>query len=117
MFGSRADPERLGGDIDLLLEDVPSENISVEAKIAFLSDLEKQMGDQKIDIVFRTTDKASYKALTEEQISHTDQLIYRFSQLQDTLGGKIFPAVLPTVRKAPPTGILKMDRSRKAPCL
>jgi hypothetical protein len=38
--------------------------------------------------------EASYIARTEEQISHTDQLIYRFSQLQDTLGGKLFPMII-----------------------
>ncbi len=36
----------------------------------------------------------SYQALSQEQISHTDQLIYRFSQLQDTLGNKLFPLIL-----------------------
>jgi predicted nucleotidyltransferase len=57
LFGSRTDPEKRGGDIDLLIENVPSENISLKTKIAFLSDLKRQMGDQKIDIVFRTPDK------------------------------------------------------------
>jgi len=32
--------------------------------------------------------------LSQEQISHTDQLIYRFSQLQDTIGSKLFPLIL-----------------------
>lgn len=36
----------------------------------------------------------SYKALTDEQISFTDQLIYRFSKLQDTMGNKLFPLIL-----------------------
>ena len=39
-------------------------------------------------------DSESYRVLTQEQISHTDQLIYRFSQLQDTIGGKLFPLIL-----------------------
>lgn len=37
---------------------------------------------------------ASYQEFTEEQISYTDQLIYRFSKLQDTMGNKLFPIVL-----------------------
>ena len=37
---------------------------------------------------------ASYKELSQEQISHTDQLIYRFSQLQDSIGSKLFPLIL-----------------------
>ncbi len=36
----------------------------------------------------------SYRILSEEEISHTDQLIYRFSQLQDTLGEKVFPLII-----------------------
>jgi hypothetical protein len=39
-------------------------------------------------------DTKSYKELTQEQISRTDQLIYRFSQLQDTIGNKLFPLIL-----------------------
>lgn len=37
---------------------------------------------------------ASYQALNDEQISFTDQLIYRFSKLQDTIGNKLFPLIL-----------------------
>jgi len=36
----------------------------------------------------------TYQKLTEEQISYTDQLIYRFSKLQDTIGNKLFPIIL-----------------------
>ena len=36
----------------------------------------------------------AYKGLPQEQISQTDQLIYRFSQLQDTIGNKLFPLIL-----------------------
>jgi hypothetical protein len=36
----------------------------------------------------------SYHELSQEHISHTDQLIYRFSQLQDTIGGQLFPLIL-----------------------
>ncbi|MBC8321344.1 MAG: hypothetical protein H8E34_11525 [Bacteroidetes bacterium] len=36
----------------------------------------------------------SYRELSGEQISYTDQLIYRFSKLQDTIGNKLFPIIL-----------------------
>lgn len=39
-------------------------------------------------------DTKSFKELSPEQISRTDQLIYRFSQLQDTIGNKLFPLIL-----------------------
>lgn len=39
-------------------------------------------------------DTKSFKELSPEQVSRTDQLIYRFSQLQDTIGNKLFPLIL-----------------------
>jgi hypothetical protein len=39
-------------------------------------------------------DIKTYKGLSPEQISRTDQLIYRFSQLQDTIGNELFLLIL-----------------------
>ena len=36
----------------------------------------------------------SYLSMDDIQISFVDQLIYRFSKLQDTMGEKIFPSIL-----------------------
>jgi hypothetical protein len=41
----------------------------------------------------------SYAALTDEQVEHVDQLVYRFSKLQDALGSKLFPAIVSAVRE------------------
>jgi len=38
-----------------------------------------------------------YNTLDEVQMSFIDQMIYRFSKLQDTMGEKIFPAILELV--------------------
>lgn len=38
-----------------------------------------------------------FAILTEEQIEHIDQYIYRFSKLQDTIGDKVFKALLLSV--------------------
>jgi hypothetical protein len=35
-----------------------------------------------------------YNKLTEEDLSFIDQLIFRFSKLQDSMGGKLFPSLL-----------------------
>jgi hypothetical protein len=35
-----------------------------------------------------------YNALEPEEISFIDQLIFRFSKLQDSMGGKLFPSLL-----------------------
>ncbi len=39
-------------------------------------------------------EKDSISRFTQEQVSHTDQLIYRFAQLQDTMGKNLFPLLL-----------------------
>lgn len=60
LFGSRVIQEAKGGDIDLYLEAVPEGMASVKKKIAFIVDLKKDLGDQKIDVVFKSTDSAAY---------------------------------------------------------
>lgn len=53
LFGSRVDDQRRGGDIDLYIEEVdlplPSQ---LETKMQFLVQLKRQIGDQRIDVVF-----------------------------------------------------------------
>ena len=39
-------------------------------------------------------DKEKYKQLQPEELSFMDQLIFRFSKLQDSMGGKLFPSIL-----------------------
>ncbi len=51
LFGSRVDDAKKGGDIDLYLAVVDYDNL-FEKKIKFLSRVKKELGEQKIDIVF-----------------------------------------------------------------
>ncbi|QEP42345.1 hypothetical protein D5085_03855 [Ectothiorhodospiraceae bacterium BW-2] len=51
LFGSRVDDQQRGGDIDLFLELEEHERL-FEKKIKFLAKLKRQIGDQKIDVVF-----------------------------------------------------------------
>ena len=39
-------------------------------------------------------DVEKYRLLQPEELSFFDQLIFRFSKLQDSMGGKLFPALL-----------------------
>lgn len=52
LFGSRVDDNKRGGDIDLYIETSETDvtNI-VNAKLAFLVTLTRQLGEQKIDVV------------------------------------------------------------------
>ena len=38
-------------------------------------------------------DISSFQGLTEEEIEHMDQFIYRFSKMQDSLGTRLIPAL------------------------
>lgn len=48
LFGSRADPAALGGDIDLL---IISKQLGLSAKLQLLTAIKAALGEQKIDIL------------------------------------------------------------------
>lgn len=50
LFGSRVDDNKKGGDIDLYLVPENNDNL-LEKKIRFLSELDRALGEQKIDVV------------------------------------------------------------------
>lgn len=53
LFGSRLDDSRKGGDIDLYIDgSVMTLAEQLDAKLQLLVQLKRQLGDQKIDIVF-----------------------------------------------------------------
>ena len=51
LFGSRVDETKKGGDIDLYMV-VPNLENSMEKKIEFLVAVKREIGEQKIDVVF-----------------------------------------------------------------
>jgi uncharacterized protein len=51
LFGSRVDDSKKGGDIDLFIRTADKEGL-FEKKIRFLARLKRQIGEQKIDVVF-----------------------------------------------------------------
>lgn len=51
LFGSRVDDEKKGGDIDLYIDSYDKENL-VHKKLDFLVKLKREIGNQKIDVVF-----------------------------------------------------------------
>ena len=48
---------------------------------------------KKLEVII-PLDVEKYKSLSDENISFIDQMIFRFSKLQDTMGEKIFPSIL-----------------------
>lgn len=51
VFGSRVDDTRLGGDIDLYIK-APDKAEIFAKKIRFLAKVKKDIGEQKIDVIF-----------------------------------------------------------------
>lgn len=51
LFGSRVDDSKKGGDIDLYLV-IDNHFELFEKKLKFLSRIKRELGDQKIDVVF-----------------------------------------------------------------
>ncbi|MCB0342159.1 MAG: nucleotidyltransferase domain-containing protein [Pseudobdellovibrionaceae bacterium] len=50
LYGSRADDQLKGGDIDLL---ILSDRLQFSDKVTLLINLKEQMGDQKIDLLIK----------------------------------------------------------------
>jgi hypothetical protein len=44
-------------------------------------------------------DADTYVALEDEQVAYVDQLVYRYTKLQDVLGAKLYPAILAALRE------------------
>jgi predicted nucleotidyltransferase len=73
LFGSRTDDTKRGGDIDLLI--IPSGNFSlqeiIEMEIRFLAGLKIKIGDQKIDVLVKTSadaDKQIFQSAEQQGI-------------------------------------------------
>ena len=60
LFGSRADFEKRGGDIDLYIEVKEYSDATLKAKNDFWSDLQNQLGEQKIDIILKSPTQSLY---------------------------------------------------------
>ena len=64
LFGSRVDDCRRGGDIDLLIETHQMDAMAIErAEIKFQTQLQKAIGDQKIDVLVAYPSRKHYQPI------------------------------------------------------
>jgi predicted nucleotidyltransferase len=72
LFGSRTDENKKGGDIDLMISNVNEEMLTIEAKVHFLAELKKNIGDRKIDVIFDDSNcrkkKNFYRSISEHKV-------------------------------------------------
>ena len=58
VFGSRIDDRARGGDLDLFIETELSGNALQDAELAFLRELQDEMGEQRVDVTLHTRGEA-----------------------------------------------------------
>lgn len=72
LFGSRVDPEKRGGDIDLYVETVLDASTALDRQGDFIIELYNKIGEQKIDVVLNLVTKpyrlAIYEVAREEGV-------------------------------------------------
>lgn len=69
LFGSRVDDTKRGGDIDLCIQTHEEDRKKLfERKIHFLVDLEKYLGEQKIDVVITTFDEVDERPIVQHAL-------------------------------------------------
>ena len=72
LYGSRVDDRIKGGDIDLLISNTNKEKLTISAKVLYLEELKRIIGDQKIDIEFDSnsfkTKSLFYKTIKREAL-------------------------------------------------
>lgn len=68
LFGSRADPSKKGGDIDLYIETPLEESdLVTSAKLKFLTLLVFKIGEQKVDVVVKFKNDLPIHAIAKEE--------------------------------------------------
>ena len=60
LFGSRVDPDKKGGDIDLYIETHQYSDIVFQERRAFKIALQERIGEQKIDVVIKNPELNLY---------------------------------------------------------
>lgn len=74
LFGSRVDDDKRGGDIDLCIRNKKEELLKLDAKIHFLLELKKQIGEQRIDVVFDNAATRSKSVFYHSIVQHGIEL-------------------------------------------
>lgn len=72
------------------------DELTVARQLCTIHNQRMQFALEKINRHFPLNSQ-KYLSLEPEELSFIDQLIFRFSKLQDSMGGKLFPVILETL--------------------
>jgi hypothetical protein len=76
-----------------MTHDYPEDKLREALQLCAIHNERMQYAYHKVMHYFPIT-STSYKALSNDDLSYLDQLIFRFSKLQDSMGNHLFPALL-----------------------
>ncbi|RKZ50435.1 MAG: hypothetical protein DRR16_08570 [Candidatus Parabeggiatoa sp. nov. 3] len=71
-----------------------SAKLNFNIRLAIRHSLRVLYAREKMKDFFPLTTLSEYKNLSDEEIEHIDQLVYRFQKLQDDMGTKLFKSVV-----------------------
>jgi DNA-binding ferritin-like protein (Dps family) len=71
-----------------------AEKLNFNIRLAIRHSLRVLYARGKMQDFFPLTTLSEYQNLSDEQIEHIDQLVYRFQKLQDDMGSKLFKSVV-----------------------
>ena len=74
LFGSRTDDRMKDGDIDLLISNNQESQLTLSAKIEFITELKLIIGDQKIDVVLDSKSTRKKKSFYQSIKRHTIEI-------------------------------------------
>ncbi len=80
LFGSRVDDQKKGGDIDLYIVTDKSDNL-LERKIQFLAALTKEIGEQKIDVIFAEDPTRKIEQIAQKEGIELDEIRLRIQKV------------------------------------
>lgn len=74
-------------------DDTLKDKLREALKLCSIHHERMQYANKKVKDYF-PIDISGYKQLSQDDLSYIDQLIFRFSKLQDSMGNRLFPAIL-----------------------
>lgn len=77
LFGSRTDDDKLGGDIDLLVEHNRAKKEELKLKLKALSEMQIKLGDRKFDLITKRINDNEDDRLVVSEAKDTGVILWK----------------------------------------